>query len=49
MDVGNAVLLEEIEDVVGSVECLLASDSIGQDSYPNHDGSGNDCPYGATW
>ena len=42
--VENAVLLEEIEDVVGRVECLLAGESIGQDSHPNCDGSGNDSP-----
>ena len=44
IDVGNAVLLEEIEDVVGRFECDLAGESIGQDSHPNRDGSGNDCP-----
>jgi hypothetical protein len=38
------VLLEEIEDVVGRMECDLAGESIGQDSHPNRDGSGNDCP-----
>jgi hypothetical protein len=38
------MLLEEIEDVVGRVECNLAGESIRQDSQPNRDGSGNDCP-----
>ena len=38
------MLLEELEDVVGRVECNLAGESIGQDSHPNHDGSDNDCP-----
>jgi hypothetical protein len=38
------MLLEEIEDVNGRFECDLASESIGQDSHPNRDGSGNHCP-----
>ena len=36
--------LEEIKNVVGRMECDLAGESIGQDSDPNRDGSGNDCP-----
>ena len=44
IDVGNAVIREESEDVVGRLECDLAGESIGQDSHPNRDGSGNDCP-----
>ena len=32
IDVRNTVLPEEIEDVVGRVECDLAGESIGQDS-----------------
>lgn len=44
INVKNIVLLKEIEDVVGRVECDLAGESIGQDSHPNRDGSGNDCP-----
>lgn len=44
IDVGNAVLLEKIEDMVGRVERDLAGESIGQDSHPNRDGSDNDCP-----
>ena len=44
IDVRNAMLLEEIEDVIGRFECDLASESIGQDAHPNCDRSGNHCP-----
>jgi hypothetical protein len=44
IDVGNAVIHEESEDVVGRLECDLGGESIEQDSHPNRDGSGNDCP-----
>ena len=41
IDIGNAVFLKEIEDVVGRVECDLASESIGQDPHPNGGRSGD--------
>lgn len=43
VDIRNAVLLEEFEDLLGRMECLFAAKSFRQDSYPNRNGSGNDC------
>ena len=44
INVKNTVLLEEIRDVVGRVEWILAGESSRQDSHPDRDSGGDDFP-----